>query len=65
MNISFFVGFSRPSVRAYSLNKYIPMIARVLRDLKETIVGAVGKRKRKKSPDFKTERPAQYTKEKI
>ncbi len=34
MNISFVVGFSRPAVRAYSLNKYIPMIARVLRDLK-------------------------------
>jgi len=33
MNISFVVGFSRPAVRAYSLNKYILMIARVLRDL--------------------------------
>ncbi len=33
MNISFVVGFSRPAVRAYSLNKYILMIARVLHDL--------------------------------
>ncbi len=35
MNISFVVGLSRHS--AYSLNKYILMITRVLRDLKEEI----------------------------